>query len=131
MAATDPELPLVLEDDVAVRLRIEEQAEVNKLLLSYSTTNYNVVDPRSSEIALLTMSSRRPASLAHQEAGNIRCAGYWDAHEIILEEARQLAREAAERGDAGSNDLIVSRLIRSNELQSWFVGEHLSARSAP
>ena len=77
MAATDPELPLVLEDDVAVRLRIEEQAEVNKLLLSYSTTNYNVVDPRSSEIALLTMSSRRPASLAHQEAGNIRCAGYW------------------------------------------------------
>lgn len=80
MAATDPELPLVLEDDVAVRLRIEEQAEVTKLSLSYSTTNYNVVDPRSSEIALLTMSSRRPASLAHQEAGNIRsisCAGYW------------------------------------------------------
>jgi starvation-inducible DNA-binding protein len=54
-----------------------------------------------------------------------------DAHEIILEEARPLAREAAERGDDGSNDLIVSRLIRSNELQSWFVGEHLSARAAP
>ena len=50
-----------------------------------------------------------------------------DAHEIILQEARPLAREAAERGDDGSNDLIVSQVVRTNELQSWFVGEHLQA----
>jgi starvation-inducible DNA-binding protein len=48
-----------------------------------------------------------------------------DAHEIVLQEARPLAREAAERGDDGSNDLIVSQVVRTNELQSWFVGEHL------
>jgi starvation-inducible DNA-binding protein len=54
-----------------------------------------------------------------------------DAHEIVLEEARPLAREAAERGDDGSNDLIVSQVVRTNELQSWFVYEHLHAHDAP
>jgi starvation-inducible DNA-binding protein len=53
-----------------------------------------------------------------------------DAHELILIEARALAREAAERGDDGTNDLLVSQVVRSNETQSWFIGEHLTA-SAP
>jgi starvation-inducible DNA-binding protein len=39
-----------------------------------------------------------------------------------------LACEAAEAGDDGTNDVIVSELIRTNELQSWFVGQHLMAR---
>jgi starvation-inducible DNA-binding protein len=50
-----------------------------------------------------------------------------DAHEVVLQEARPLAREAAERGDDGTNDLIVSQVVRTNELQSWFVAEHLQA----
>lgn len=50
-----------------------------------------------------------------------------DAHEFILQEAHPLAREAAERGDDGTNDLIVSDLIRTNEMQSWFVSEHLAS----
>lgn len=49
------------------------------------------------------------------------------AHELILGEARVLARESSERGDDGTNDLLVSQVIRTNELQSWFIGEHLSA----
>jgi starvation-inducible DNA-binding protein len=53
-----------------------------------------------------------------------------DAHEMILEEARPLAHEAADRGDDGTNDLMVSQVVRTNELQSWFVGEHLAARGA-
>lgn len=48
-----------------------------------------------------------------------------EAHEVVLGEARPLAREAAERGDDGTNDLIVSQLIRTNEMQSWFLSEHL------
>jgi len=51
-----------------------------------------------------------------------------DAHEFVLEEARPLAREAADRGDEGTNDLIVSQVVRLNELQCWFVAEHLSSR---
>ncbi len=47
------------------------------------------------------------------------------AHEIVLKEARTMARLAAEGGDDGTNDLIVSDVIRRNELQVWFVAEHL------
>ena len=52
-----------------------------------------------------------------------------DSHETILVEARPLARAAAEAGDDGTNDLIVSQVVRSNELQSWFIGEHLAAQT--
>ena len=36
-----------------------------------------------------------------------------------------MARQAAESGDDGTNDLLVSDLIRTNEKQVWFVSEHL------
>src|SRR5467141_437698 len=47
------------------------------------------------------------------------------AHEIVLKESRAMARRAAEGGDDGTNDLIVSDVIRHNELQVWFVAEHV------
>src|SRR6266446_1725458 len=47
------------------------------------------------------------------------------AHEIILLEARAAARKAASLGDDGTNDLVVSGVIRTNELQVWFLAEHL------
>jgi starvation-inducible DNA-binding protein len=50
-----------------------------------------------------------------------------EAHEIILREVREAAAEAAEYGDDGTNDLLVSSLIRTHELQVWFIGEHLAA----
>jgi starvation-inducible DNA-binding protein len=47
------------------------------------------------------------------------------AHEIVLEEARTMARLASRDGDEGTADLIVSDIIRRNELQAWFVAEHV------
>ena len=47
------------------------------------------------------------------------------AHEIVLKEARTMARQAAEGGDDGTNDLLVSEVIRTNERQVWFVSQHL------
>jgi len=47
------------------------------------------------------------------------------AHEIVLKEARTMARLADEREDDGTNDIIVSDVIRTNELQAWFVAEHV------
>jgi len=47
------------------------------------------------------------------------------AHEIIIKEARAMARRAAESGDDGTNDLLVSDVIRKNELQVWFIAEHV------
>jgi len=47
------------------------------------------------------------------------------AHEIILQGARAAARKASETGDDGTNDLLVSDVIRTNEMQVWFVAEHV------
>ena len=47
------------------------------------------------------------------------------AHEIVLKEARAMARKASDSGDDGTNDLLVSDVIRTNEMQVWFVAEHL------
>ena len=49
------------------------------------------------------------------------------AHEIILQQARAAARKAASLGDDGTNDLLVSGVIRTNELQVWFLAEHIVA----
>ena len=37
-----------------------------------------------------------------------------------------MARIAAERDDQGTNDLLVSDVIRTNELQVWLVAEHVA-----
>lgn len=50
-----------------------------------------------------------------------------EAHESILVAARRLASEASDRGDEGSNDLLISDVVRTNELQAWFLSEHLVA----
>ena len=50
-----------------------------------------------------------------------------EAHEFILKEARTMAKEASEAGDDGTNDLLVSNVIRTNEMQVWFVAEHVVA----
>jgi len=50
-----------------------------------------------------------------------------EAHELVLRDVRDAAHRAAELGDDGSNDLLVSDVLRTNELQVWFVYEHLAA----
>ncbi len=47
------------------------------------------------------------------------------AHEIILQGAHASAKKAADQGDDGTNDLLVSDVIRTHELQVWFLAEHL------
>ena len=48
-----------------------------------------------------------------------------DAHQIIIRQCRTLARRATELCDDGTNDLEISEVLRRNELQVWFVSEHL------
>ena len=49
-----------------------------------------------------------------------------EAHEIILRQAHEGAEAADEAGDDGTNDLIVSKIIVTNEPQVWFIAEHLA-----
>ena len=49
-----------------------------------------------------------------------------DAHEQILVQSRRAAKEASDNGDDGTNDLIVSDVIRTNGMHGWFLSERLA-----
>jgi starvation-inducible DNA-binding protein len=74
------------------------------------------------DVAEMTLIPRPPKG---REEVPVQISRLLHAHEIVLLEARTMARAAAERGDEGTNDLIVSDVIRRNELQVWFVAEHV------
>jgi starvation-inducible DNA-binding protein len=48
-----------------------------------------------------------------------------EAHEIVIAKVRDGIETTANNGDAGSNDILTSDVLRTNELQVWFVAEHL------
>src|SRR3989442_1994224 len=74
------------------------------------------------DVAEMTLIPRPPRG---REEVPVQLSRLLHAHEIVLKEARAMARQAAEAGDDGTNDLLVSDVIRANELQVWFIGEHL------
>src|SRR5262249_39278218 len=76
----------------------------------------------SADVAEMTLVPRPPRG---REEVPVQISRLLHAHEIVLEEARAMARQAAREGDDGTNDLLVSDVIRTNELQVWFVAEHL------
>lgn len=74
------------------------------------------------DVAEMTLIPRPPKG---REEVPVQISRLLHGHEIVLKEARTMARLAAASGDDGSNDLIVSGVIRRNELQAWFVAEHV------
>jgi starvation-inducible DNA-binding protein len=76
------------------------------------------------DVAETTLIPRPPRG---REPVPVQISRLLHAHEIILREARSMAHIAAEKGDDGTNDLLVSSVVRTNELQAWFVAEHVVA----
>lgn len=76
----------------------------------------------AADVAETTMIARPPRG---REEPPVQISRLLEAHELILKEARTMARQATEAGDDGTNDLLVSDVIRTNELQVWFLAEHL------
>lgn len=74
------------------------------------------------DIAEVTLIPRPPKG---RETPPVQISRLLHAHEIILREARAMARIASEKGDEGTNDLLVSDVVRTNELQVWFLAEHV------
>ena len=60
-----------------------------------------------------------------REEAPVQIARLLEAHEFLLRAARTAARQTAQAGDDGTNDLLVSQVIRTNEFQVWFLAEHL------
>jgi starvation-inducible DNA-binding protein len=78
----------------------------------------------AADVAETTLIPRPPRG---REEVPVQISRLLEAHELLLKEARAMARQASGGGDDGTNDLIVSDLIRLNELQVWFLAEHLVA----
>src|SRR6201993_486209 len=76
----------------------------------------------AADVAETTIIPRPPRG---REEAPVQISRLLEAHEFILKEARTMAKQAQEDADDGTNDLIVSDVIRTNELQAWFVAEHV------
>jgi starvation-inducible DNA-binding protein len=76
----------------------------------------------AADVAETTIIPRPPRG---REEAPVQISRLLEAHETILKEARTMAKQASDAGDDGTNDLLVSDVIRTNELQVWFLAEHL------
>jgi starvation-inducible DNA-binding protein len=74
------------------------------------------------DVAEMTRIERPPRG---REEVPVQLSRLLEAHELVLKEVRQAAKKAAEAGDDGTNDLLVSGVIRTHEMQVWFLAEHL------
>jgi len=74
------------------------------------------------DVAELTRISRPPKG---REEVPVQIARLLDAHEVVILHCRELARRADEVGDIGTNDLVITDVLRPSELQVWFLSEHL------
>jgi|SRR4051794_13026052 starvation-inducible DNA-binding protein len=76
----------------------------------------------AADVAELSQIPRPPKD---REEVPVQISRLLEAHEIILEAARATAKEASNNGDEGTNDLCISQIVRTNEMQVWFVSEHV------
>jgi len=76
----------------------------------------------AADVAETTQIERPPRG---REEVPVQLSRLLDAHQVIIGETRKMARRASTLGDDGSNDLLISEVLRTNELQVWFLSEHL------
>jgi starvation-inducible DNA-binding protein len=76
----------------------------------------------AADVAETTQIERPPRG---REEVPVQLSRLLDAHQVIVRYVRTLAHRASQLGDDGTNDLVVSEVLRTNELQIWFLSEHL------
>jgi len=76
----------------------------------------------AADIAETTQIERPPRG---REEVPVQISRLLDAHQIVIRQCRTLAKRAQTIGDDGTNDLVISDVLRTNELQQWLLNEHL------
>ena len=100
----------------------EQQVELVDLLAERIQILGGVSVAMAHDIAELTRLTRPPKG---REEVPVQISRLLEAHELIIKDAREVAKKASDLGDDGSNDLLISDVVRTNELQVWFISEHL------
>ncbi len=101
----------------------EEQAELVDTIAERIMALGGISIAMAHDVAEMTQIAR-PAK--GREDVPTQLARLLEAHEIILRQSHEAADAADEQGDDGTNDLLVSEVIRTNEPQVWFLAEHLA-----
>jgi len=101
-----------------------EQAELIDAIAERIQILGGVAVALAADIAEMTRIERAPRD---REEVPVIITRLLEAHRSIIEEVHDFAKKAADLGDDGTNDLLVSDVLRANELQVWFVSEHLVA----
>src|SRR5437867_12099072 len=99
-----------------------EQAELVDAIAERIQLLGGVSIAMAADIAETTQIERPPRG---REDVPVQLSRLLDAHQIVIRQSHKLARRAGELGDDGTNDLVVSEVLRGNELQVWFLSEHL------
>ena len=100
----------------------EEQSELVDTIAERIQSLGGVTYAMAADVAENTRIPRPPKD---REEVPVQISRLLEAHEIILDESRKYAKQASEAGDEGSNDLLISDVVRTNELQAWFISEHV------
>jgi len=100
-----------------------EQAEIVDALAERIQTLGGVAIAMAHDVAETTRIARPPRG---SEDVSVQLFRLLQAHELIIDATREAARAAGESGDAGTNDLLVSDVLRVNELQVWFVSQQIA-----
>ncbi|MGY3089423.1 starvation-inducible DNA-binding protein [Hymenobacter sp. UYAg731] len=100
----------------------EEQAELVDTIAERIQILGGVAVAMAHDVAELTSLPRVPRD---REEAPVQVSRLLSAHQSILKNCHDYAKKADESGDDGTNDLVVSNLMRTNELQVWFVSEHV------
>ena len=100
----------------------EEQNEIVDTIAERIQLLGGISIAMAADVAELTRIPRPPKG---REEVPVQLSRLLDAHEIIIIHCRELAELATKLGDAGTNDLVVSDVLRPSELQVWFLSEHL------
>lgn len=100
----------------------EEQSELVDTIAERIQILGGVAIAMAHDVAENTLVPRPPRD---REEAPVQISRLLEAHQIILKECHEIAKKADESGDDGTNDLAVSDVMRTNELQVWFVSEHV------
>jgi starvation-inducible DNA-binding protein len=100
----------------------EEQSEIVDTIAERIQLLGGIAIAMAADVAETTRIERPPKG---REEVPVQISRLLDAHQVIIGHCRKLAERSDKLGDAGTNDLVVSDVLRANELQVWFLSEHL------
>ena len=104
----------------------EEQAELVDAIAERIQLLGGLAIAMAPDVAEMTQIERPPKG---REEVPVQISRLLEAHELILTSSRAAAKKASDAGDEGTNDLLISDVVRTNEMQVWFVSEHLVPES--